>query len=127
MNKWYLKNRERLNAKRGEQDRLARSSPDSWIKVAVKHAKARAGRNSIPFDLTADDIEVTTVCPVFGTIIEYGGGLHNPVGPSLDRLIPQLGYVKGNVRVISFRANTLKQDASIDEVRQILKYMENTP
>ena len=44
--------------------------------------------------------------------------------PSLDRFVPNLGYVKGNIRVISFRANRLKSDATIDEMRQVLAYME---
>ncbi len=43
---------------------------------------------------------------------------------TLDRVVPSLGYVKGNVRVISFRANRLKNNATIDEIRAILAYME---
>ncbi len=43
---------------------------------------------------------------------------------SLIRLVPSKGYVKGNVRWISRRANRIKSDASIDEIKKILKYME---
>ena len=41
--------------------------------------------------------------------------------PSLDRIIPSLGYVKGNIRVISFRANTLKNNATLSELELILE------
>lgn len=47
--------------------------------------------------------------------------------PSLDRVVPSLGYVKGNVRVISFRANRIKSDATADELRAVLSYTEGTP
>ena len=43
-----------------------------------------------------------------------------PDSPSLDRIVPELGYVKGNIRVISNRANHLKSDATLEEHRKIL-------
>lgn len=47
-----------------------------------------------------------------------------PASPSLDKIIPSLGYVPGNVRIISARANLLKNDATVDELRAILKDAE---
>lgn len=44
--------------------------------------------------------------------------------PSLDRFIPANGYVIGNIRVISFRANRIKSDATLEEMRRVLSYME---
>ena len=44
--------------------------------------------------------------------------------PSVDRVVPSLGYVKGNVHVISHRANSMKSDATIENVRALLAYME---
>lgn len=41
--------------------------------------------------------------------------------PSVDRIIPELGYTKGNVRVISNRANLLKNNASIEEIELVLE------
>ena len=43
---------------------------------------------------------------------------------ALDRVRPEAGYTKGNIRVISFRANRLKSDAKPDELRLVLDYME---
>lgn len=48
----------------------------------------------------------------------------NDDSPSIDRFDNALGYVKGNIRVISTRANLLKRDATVDEVRRLLAYME---
>jgi hypothetical protein len=44
--------------------------------------------------------------------------------PSVDRVDNACGYVKGNIRVISARANHLKSDATVEEIRSLLAYME---
>jgi len=44
--------------------------------------------------------------------------------PSLDRKVPALGYVKTNIFVISFRANRIKSDSTVEELKSILTYME---
>jgi hypothetical protein len=90
-------------------------------------ARARAKAAELPFDLTIGWIEYNTpdVCPVLGLKLEVAtGGIPQANSPSLDKLIPHLGYVKSNCRVISFRANTLKNNASIEEVKAVLAYME---
>jgi hypothetical protein len=61
---------------------------------------------------------------VFGVVLDYGSDdCQNPNAPSLDKVDPTLGYVKGNVRVISMRANWLKQDATVEQLEQIARYM----
>lgn len=52
------------------------------------------------------------------------GMWHRPNSPSLDRIVPERGYVAGNLRVISNRANTLKNNATIDEMRLVLADLE---
>ena len=42
----------------------------------------------------------------------------------LDRFDPHKGYVKGNVAWISGRANRIKYDASLEELKQIVNWME---
>lgn len=44
--------------------------------------------------------------------------------PSLDRIDNRLGYVKGNVIVVSHRANAIKRDATLDELRRIVAFYE---
>lgn len=69
----------------------------------------RAKTLGLPFDLTLEDCTVPTICPVLGIELGYrkGQGYH-PATPSMDRIIPSKGYVKGNVRVISWKANMIK-------------------
>lgn len=75
-------------------------------------AKSRANKKGREFSIELSDITVPTTCPVLGTPM---------VGPSLDRIDSSKGYVKGNVRVISKRANTLKNNATIEELELVLK------
>jgi hypothetical protein len=62
-------------------------------------------------------------CPVLGIPIILGGKLSKN-SPSLDKMVPGLGYVRGNVLVISHRANTMKGDC-IDpaELRAVADYV----
>lgn len=85
-------------------------------------ARKRAQRFDLPFDLDPEKIIIPTVCPVLGISLD---GITRDTTPSLDRMVPGLGYVTGNVRVISFRANRIKSDASGAELRAILAYMES--
>lgn len=43
---------------------------------------------------------------------------------SIDRLIPELGYVKGNVVVISYKANTIKNNATVDDLEKVLAWLK---
>lgn len=84
-------------------------------------AKKRAKENGVLFCLTVHDIpDVPTVCPVLGIPIranEKAGPLDS--SPSLDRIRPTLGYVPGNVRIISNRANRIRSDATAAELSLI--------
>ena len=86
----------------------------------LREAKRRARRKNIPFDLRLFDIHIPTTCPVLGIPIFVSGGVVTQNSPSIDRIVPCLGYVRGNVRVISFRANSLKQDATCEELQLVL-------
>ena len=54
-----------------------------------------------------------------------GGSAQWDNSPSLDRLVPGLGYVPGNVIVVSSRANVIRNNASIDELRKVLQFYES--
>lgn len=86
-----------------------------------RQAKRRARERGIPFAITVADVQAVfgDRCPVLGTCWESKGAR----GPSLDRLIPQRGYVPGNVVVISCRANTMKHDATVEEIEQLARWM----
>lgn len=81
----------------------------------IASAKHRARTRGLPFNLSLSDINIPELCPVLGTLME---------SPSLDRFDNTKGYTPDNVRVISKRANSLKSDATLDEMQRIVAYME---
>lgn len=93
-------------------------------KEMLYRAKKRALDRNISFDLTEEDILIPNICPVLGVALDKEVTNGKEFSPSLDRIRPDLGYVKGNVRVISNRANRLKSDASIEELERIIKYIK---
>ena len=89
-------------------------------------ARNRAAKKNLPFNLTLDDFELPATCPVLGTEILLGTDYATrDQAPSLDRVIPALGYVKGNVIVISYRANRIKNDATVTELSRVAEFFEN--
>jgi hypothetical protein len=87
-------------------------------------AKWRAKKDGLDYDLTRDDLIIPEVCPVFGLKLQFNPGGRQSNSYSLDRLDNSKGYVKGNVCVISFKANQYKGDMTIEEVEALLKYMK---
>jgi hypothetical protein len=86
-------------------------------------ARQRAKEEGAPCTLRISDIDIPATCPVFGTPLQSGARVACPQSPSIDRLVPVLGYVPGNVRVISCRANTLKQNIDAEQWRKLSTYM----
>jgi len=100
------------------------AEPMRW---QLKDAKNRAKARGLEFNIAVEDLELPQCCPVFGFELLYSSGretAHKPNRATLDRVDSTQGYVKGNVRVISWRANKLKADATAKELRAILKYVE---
>ena len=89
-------------------------------------AKQRAKKSNLPFDLDQSYIQsiIPTRCPVLGIELKNGNKVFHDNSLSLDKIIPSKGYVKGNVCVISDRANRLKRDATLDELKKLVYYME---
>lgn len=103
----------------------AKNPKNAWACSAVGGAKARAKRDGFPFALTKDYLLSITpdVCPVFGTpFVFYGEGLR-PNSPSVDKIVPALGYVPGNVVVISLKANAIKSDATAEEISRVAEWL----
>lgn len=77
----------------------------------------RAKKNNLPFDLVPEDFIPPNKCPILGIpLIRNSGNQDNsPNSPSLDRLIPEKGYIKSNVQFISFKANRIKNNGSPDQ------------
>jgi hypothetical protein len=86
-------------------------------------ARLRAKNKSVPFSIKVSDIVVPEYCPALGIKLQIGVGMAQKSSPTLDRFIPALGYVPGNVYVISKHANTIKNNATLEEVRMVAEWM----
>jgi hypothetical protein len=100
-------------------------------------AKTRARALGVPFDITFADVRAAWPadgkCPALGIQMAHnhrspgqtGGGV-KPNSPTLDRIIPNLGYVRGNICVISQRANAIKSNETNPEaIYKVAIYLEN--
>lgn len=91
-----------------------------------KKAKDRAIKNNWDFDIEESDIVILEVCPILEVPLQWGTKGNYEYSPSLDRIDTTKGYIKGNVWVISKKANSMKNSATFDELqlfcRNILRY-----
>jgi hypothetical protein len=107
-----------------EYDKIRSKFYSSRINQIVNRAKARAKKYNLNFDLSSKDIVIPEFCPILGIKLNWSdthGGKFD--SPSLDRIIPSKGYVKGNVQVISKRANSIKSDASAKELMLVYQWV----
>lgn len=95
------------------------------IRFLLKRSKNRALRYGIHWDLKREDLgEMPTYCPVFGTLLDPIG-INSWDGPSLDRLDSNKPYERGNVAIISRRANTIKNMGTAEQHEQIAVWMRS--
>jgi len=124
MKEYRHNNREHTNLTAKLSHNKARSErPESLL---LYTAKQRAIDKGLPFNLKKEDISVPEFCPVLGIRLtpNIGGKTGTDNSPSLDRIIPELGYIKGNVMVISKKANTIKSFGTIEDHEKVVKYMK---
>ena len=108
--------------KKSKNDIRRKANPAHFLFL---EARSRAKERNLPFDIEESDIIVDEFCPVLGIKMNVNIGLRRDDSPTLDKITPSLGYVKGNIKVISFRANRIKSDANLQELEKITKYVKN--
>jgi hypothetical protein len=117
------KTRRKEMSKKAYIERMA-GLGESYVKSMLSRCKARAILKGLEFNLTVDDIFIPEFCPVFNVKLELnqkqGGGNNSP---ALDRIDNSKGYIKGNVQVISSKANRIKSDATIEEIGLVYKFL----
>lgn len=87
-------------------------------------ARTRARQRKQDFDIEVSDVIIPKYCPILKCELLKSSG-YNPNSISLDRVDNNKGYVKGNVRVISRKANLLKSALTLDILENIIKYIKN--
>lgn len=100
---------------------------NNYFKQYIITKRSECKRKKIPFNLDEEYLASiwTGICPIFNIPITHNNTGKGSVNSAhLDRIIPAKGYVKGNVTWISGRANRIKYDATLEELKQIVEWME---
>lgn len=137
----FERRRQRINAHRRKNQAVQVSTPEgratynaqmaAYMRDArrkrpevhmLNRVRTRARKKALAFNLTAEDIHIPTHCPVLGIRLSIGAGRATDNSPELDRIDNRKGYVRGNVMVISRRANRIKNDATVAELEKIASF-----
>lgn len=121
---YYLENKEEIRERcRVHLRKLKIQNPEQ---IMWRAAKARAKEKGLEFNIERTDITIPLVCPALKIpLLAVSGSQQADSSPTLDRLDNSKGYIKGNVNVISGRANRIKTDATAEEVRKVADWMDS--
>lgn len=129
---YYEANKER-EAARNKAYRTENRKRHAENKTALRHrepsrfmllrVRGRAKATGQDFNLTIEDCVIPETCPVLGIPLTYAGARTDNTA-SMDRIDSAKGYTKGNVHVISYRANRIKNDATVAELLKVAAYFQ---
>ena len=105
-----------------QSEKLNRDWKVDTAKLLYKNIKSRCKRTGREFSIELEDIVIPEKCPVFGFELKREDKQTWMFAPSVDRIDSSKGYIKGNVTVVSRRANILKRDATVEELELLLNY-----
>jgi hypothetical protein len=104
------------------------TSENSYKSKMLSRARQRARDAGLPCEIGYDDIPIPEKCPVLGIPLVFGHSEKKTApqddSPSIDRIVPELGYVPGNVAVISYKANLIKNKGTLEEHKLLVEWME---
>lgn len=133
----YDKNKDKYNESKRDRrkndseyrKKIKRQKRESYRKniltSRISLAKARAKKYNLEFDLTVDDLTIPEFCPLLEIKLEIGKKGDYENSPSLDRINPKKGYTKDNVWIISKKANSMKNSATIEELKTFFKNVQS--
>lgn len=119
--------RRKYSSSDNEKDKQKLLEDDnSYKKYMVRSAKQRALKKGLDFNITYEDFDIPEKCPLLGiTLVKHvGDGVAQDDSPSLDRIKPELGYIKGNVWVISRKANEIKNNVDSNTLKKIAESLK---
>lgn len=108
---------------RERREQTRRKNLQYRLRKLLQRARRRAEASGLEFNIDYSDLVVSETCPVLGIPLGYTDGTPLANRFSLDRTDSSKGYVKGNIAIISFRANTLKSNGTADEFDRVAAYV----
>lgn len=105
-----------------QTEKLNRDWKVDAARLLYKNIKSRCKKIGREFSIELEDITIPEKCPVFGFDLKREDKQTWMCAPSVDRIDNSKGYIKGNVTVVSRRANILKKDATLEELEQLFNY-----
>jgi hypothetical protein len=134
---WRRRNPDKVKARQQRVMAKRRLTPEGYVKLLLRGVRQRsrpkgevAGGRGARVKITAADILAVwpkdNRCPILGTAFRFGpvDYRHRANIPSLDRIDSRKGYLPENIAVMSWRANTMKNDATPDEIQRLAKWMQ---
>jgi len=119
----------REKANRGNRNRKKKDLRLYKLRFMLRSAKSRAKKKNLPFDISEAEFggfRQLDYCPVFPHIeLKWDNDKIMDNSPTIDRIIDELGYIRGNVRIISWLANRIKSNATAAEILLLAKDVEN--
>ena len=85
----------------------------------LNRSKSRAKQKGFEHNIELNDIKIPDNCPLLEIPLIKGKKSVQENSPTLDRIDSSKGYIKGNVWVISYKANTIKSNATPEELLRI--------
>jgi hypothetical protein len=109
------------------QKRRAKDPVLEWAGAALRSSRERAKAKNWSHTLCRDHIVQKAVefCPLIGIKLDYSGGKLSGITPTIDRIDPSLGYEPNNIWIVSLRANRAKNDATLAELKAILRWRKS--
>ncbi len=92
-------------------------------RIKFRAKKANAIHTGYTWDIEFGDLVWPTHCPILGIELDYFAETAQENSPSFDRIDSNKGYVKGNVIIVSWRANRIKNNGTAEEHTKIAEYL----
>lgn len=109
-NRWYHKN----------SIELASTNPKLLLLRRIRNSSKQRG---IECTITVDDFEIPNNCPILGLPLQFHKGKRCDNSVSMDRIDSDKGYIPGNVQVISWLANRIKNDMTPDQLEKLYRFV----
>lgn len=132
-NKKAHRQRPEVKAAERLRDRARLRNPLQRASRFLSAARGRAAKFGVPFALTIEEVQTLMApgfCPYTGVRFDFTGPLaglrKNPWSPSIDRVEPSLGYVAGNVEIVSTWYNLAKNQWPPEVMRTAIVGLKRT-